>query len=452
MRKLKPAQVVLISFLVAICIGAILLSLPQSSANGRSIGGVDALFTATSATCVTGLIVRDTGKDFSRFGKGIILFLMQIGGLGIMTMSTFFAILLGRKLTLRENIVVKSAMDHHSVVGLKSLILYVLGITFGIEAIGAVLFNRRFADIDSSVFHSISSFCNAGFSLNSSSFINYRSDMFVNIVMMALIILGGIGFIVLIDIPKIFKWFFKKIFLRTNEDIKQLMSKLSLQTKIAFSVSVSLLVVGAVAFLILENSYSLEGLSWKEKFLTSFFQSTTTRTAGFNTIPMMALTSPTLFFMILLMFIGASPGSTGGGIKTCTFGVLIAGALSMIKNRNHIQIFKRTIPKPIFRKAVMIAGLSLTWIVVVTMLLCFIEEKNLLMPNYFLRILFEVTSAFGTVGLSTGITPLLSVLGKIVIMITMFVGRVGPLTLALAVAMKEDKIFYKYPTEKVMVG
>ncbi|MFH1478819.1 MAG: TrkH family potassium uptake protein [Candidatus Omnitrophota bacterium] len=452
MNRLKPPQVVLVGFLAVIFVGAILLALPNSASTGHSIGLVDAFFTATSATCVTGLIVRDTGKEFSRFGQYVILFLIQIGGLGIMTMSTFFAILLGRKLTLRENIVVKNALDHHSIEGVRSLILYILGITFGIEIIGAILFYRRFGDIYNAVFHSISSFCNAGFSINSSSIIGYRSDALVNIVMMSLIILGGIGFVVLIDIPKIFRWAFRKIFIKNNEDIKNLFSKLSLQAKLAFTVSAALLIIGAVVFLLLENSHTLYNLSFKEKILASFFQSTTARTAGFNTVPIMGLGSPTLFFLIILMFIGASPGSTGGGIKTCTFGVLIAGAWSMIKNKDNISMFKRTIPKPVFRKAVMIAGLSITWIVVTTMILSFVEEKNLLMPNYFLRIFFEVTSAFGTVGLSTGITPLLSTLGKMLIMVTMFIGRIGPLTLALAVAMKEDKVFYKYPTEKVMVG
>ena len=443
---------VIFSFLITIVIGASLLSLPQCSASGASIGIVDAFFTSTSATCVTGLIVKDTGADFSGIGRLIILFLIQIGGLGIMTLSTFFAILLGRKLTLRENIVVKGALGHQGVQGVKTLILYILGITFCIELIGALLLHNRFGDIFYSIFHSISAFCNAGFSLNSQSFANYSNDAYVNLVMTSLIILGGIGFIVLIDIPKIFKWCFRRLFLRSNEDIRHLFSRISLQTKIAVSVSIALLVLGTVVFFLLENHKILYGFTLKDKILASFFQSTTARTAGFNTLPIINLASPTLFFLIILMFIGASPGSTGGGIKTCTLGVLLAGAWSMMKNRNNIHVFKRTIPKPVFRKAVMIGGLAVAWIVVFTMLLSFIEHAHEAMPNYFLRILFEVTSAFGTVGLSTGITPILSPLGKLLIMITMFVGRVGPLTLALAVAMREQQVVYKYPEEKVMVG
>lgn len=452
MRRLKPPQVVMLSFIIAILIGTAVLSLPQSSSDGASIGIVDAFFTATSATCVTGLIVKNTGIDFSRFGQLVILFLIQIGGLGIMTLSTFFAILLGRKLTLRENVVIKSALDHHGVQGLKMLILYILGITLGIEAIGAFLLYNRFGQIYPSIFHSISGFCNAGFSLNPTSFMQYSHDAYVNFIMAALIILGGIGFIVMIDARKVLRWCFRKVFLRSKEDIRHLFSKMSLQTKVAVSVSIALIFLGTAVFFLIENHRMLYGLGFKNQILVSFFQSVTARTAGFKTVPIQNLASPTLFFLIILMFIGASPGSTGGGIKTCTLGVLLAGALSMLKNRNNIQIFKRTIPRPIFRKAVMIAGLAVAWVVVFTMLLAFVESRNEAMPNYFLRIFFEVTSAFGTVGLSTGITPILSVYGKLLIILTMFVGRIGPLTLALAVAMKEQTIIYKYPEEKVMVG
>ena len=375
-----------------------------------------------------------------------------MGGLGIMTLSTFFAILLGRKLTIRENLVIRGALDHHSVYGLKTLILYILAITFGIELIGALFLYSRFGGMYQSIFYSISAFCNSGFSLNAASLVGYQQDIYVNLIMSLLIILGGIGFVVLIDIPKVFKWSFRRYFLRRTEDVAHLFSRISLQTKIAVSVSAVLLFLGTLVFFLLENDKILYGLPPGGKIMVSFFQSVTARTAGFNTVPIRNLTSPTLFFLIILMFIGASPGSTGGGIKTCTLGILIAGAWSMIKNQDHIHIFKKTIPRPIFRRAVMITGLAVIWIVVFTMILSFVEDRNEAMPNYFLRIFFEVASAFGTVGLSTGITPILSSLGKVLIMLTMFVGRIGPLTLALAVAMGEQKIFYKYPNEKVMVG
>ncbi|MBU3911268.1 MAG: Trk family potassium uptake protein [Candidatus Omnitrophica bacterium] len=452
MHRLKPPQIIILSFLITIVLGAVMLSLPQSSSDGVSIGAIDALFTATSATCVTGLIVKDTSIAFSRFGHTVIMFLIQLGGLGIMTFSTFFAILFGRKLTLRENVVVKGALDHHSVVGLKTLIIYILAITFGIEAIGAFCLYSRFGNVYSSIFHSISAFCNAGFSLNAASFVKYRQDAYVNLVMASLIVLGGIGFIVIIDIPKILKWFFRKIFLRSHEDIRHLFSRISLQTKLAVSISAILLLAGGIVFFLIENNRILYGYGLKGKMLMSFFQSVTARTAGFHTVSIQNLASPTLFFLIILMVIGASPGSTGGGIKTCTLGVMLAWAWAMIRNRPNIHIFKRNIPMPIFRKSVMIIGLAVAWIVVFTMLLSFVEDKNEAMPNYFLRILFEVTSAFGTVGLSTGITPILSSLGKALIILTMFAGRVGPLTLALALAAKENVTFYKYPDEKVIVG
>lgn len=461
MKKLTPPQIVVLSFLSVIFVGTALLSLPVAWRSGGRLAFVDALFTATSATCVTGLIVKDTGSFFSPFGQSVILGLLQAGGLGIMTLSTLFAVLFGRRLTIKENVVVQGALDHHKIEGLTALIKYILLITLGIELTGAMLLFSRWIHLPTAnplrvvywaLFHSISAFCNAGFSLNAASFIKYRQDTYVNLVMMALIILGGIGFVVLIDIPKIFKWGFRKLFLRRREDLSHVFSKISLQTKVAISVSVVLILLGALVLFLIENHRILYGLSMKDKIMGSFFQSVTSRTAGFNTLPIRNLTSPALFFLIILMFVGASPGSTGGGIKTCTLGVLLAGAWSMIKNRDHISIFKRTIPRPIFRKAVMIAGLAVTWIVLVTMLLSFVEDRNEAMPNYFLRILFEVTSAFSTVGLSTGITPLLSPIGKLLIMITMFAGRVGPLTLALALTMRGQKIFYKYPEEKVMVG
>ncbi len=265
MRRLTPPQVVIFSFLITIIIGAVVLSLPQSSRTGVSIGTLDAFFTATSATCVTGLIVRDTGRDFSQFGQFVILFLIQIGGLGIMTLSTFFAIVFGRKLTLRENLVVKGALDHHSVEGLKVLILYIFGITFTIEAIGAFLLYNRFGNIYPSIFHAISGFCNAGFSLNAASFLKYRQDAYVNLVMTTLIILGGIGFIVLIDVPKVFRWGFGRLFLGKKESVKHLFSRISLQTKVAVSVSLVLLLLGAGIFFLVENHRILYGLGVKHK-------------------------------------------------------------------------------------------------------------------------------------------------------------------------------------------
>jgi len=452
MLKLQPAQLVAVSFFAAILLGGAVLSLPQSAQPGHYIKPIDAFFTATSATCVTGLAVKDIGKDFSIFGQMIVLFLIQIGGLGIMTLSTFFAIIIGRRLTLKENVMMKGALDRHSVEGLKRLIIYILLITFIIEAIGTLCLWPKFGNLYYAMFHSVSAFCNAGFSLYTNNLENYRGDTVVNITVMALIILGGLGFVVLVDIGKFFRNFFMGIFSKRKHYGMNLFSKVSLQTKIVTVGSCVLILLGVAMFLFLENGKALYGLGVKDKLLISFFQSVTSRTAGFNTVAIGNLASPTLFFIIILMFIGASSGSTGGGIKVNTLGILIGGAWSMVKNRDNVYLFKRTIPKHIFRRCVMIIGLALAWLVIFTMLLSFMEADKEAMPNYFLKIFFEVASAFGTVGLSTGITPVLSSFGKFLLMVTMFAGRIGPLTLALAMAIKEDKVFYKYPEEKVMVG
>jgi len=452
MFKLKPAQIVVISFLVVIITGGLVLLLPQCSSSGQPMGAIDAFFTATSATCVTGLVTKNIGKDFSFFGQIVILILIQIGGLGIMTLSTFFAIVLGRRLTLRENVVMKGALDRDSALELKSLIIYILIITLIIEAIGGLCLWKSFGHAYPAIFHSVSGFCNAGFSIFANNMERYRADLAVNLTMMVLIILGGLGFVVLVDIGRMLRNIFIGLFLKRKDIRINLFSKISLQTKIVALVSFILIISGVLVILLLENNKMLYGLGIKDKLLISFFQSVTPRTAGFNTIAIGNLASPTLFFMIMLMFVGASSGSTGGGIKTNTLGILVGGVWSMMRNRDNVHLFKRTVPKLLFRKAVMIAGLGAAWVVMCTMLLSFIEARNEAMPNYFLRILFEVTSAFGTVGLSTGITPILSVAGKLLIMLTMFAGRVGPLTLALAFALRETKILYKYPEEKMMVG
>jgi trk system potassium uptake protein TrkH len=447
--RLKPPQVVVLSFLVAIVIGALLLSLPIACNVKGEISLVDRIFTATSATCVTGLIVRDTSADWSPFGKTVIFILFQMGGLGIMTLSTFFAVLLGRKLTLRQNVVIQGALDQHRVYGAKNLIKYIVGLTIFIELIGAALLFLRWSYIESwplkerlvnSIFHSVSAFCNAGFSLFHNSFMNFKSDPYINAIMIIIIFLGGIGFIVLLGI---IKCLFSVKEYRT--------SRLSLQSKIALGVSLLLIIVGAVLIFTLENHNALETMVVKDKILGSIFQAVTARTAGFNTLPISQFAPSTLMILMFLMFIGASPGSTGGGIKTCTFAIVMAAAWAMGKNRDKVFMFGRTIPKTIVRKAILIFIMALVWIFSTTLLLIIFERGNLGAENILTRSLFEVTSAFGTVGLTTGITSQLSTIGKILIIITMFVGRIGPLTLALAVAL-EEKVGYIYPEEKVMVG
>ena len=448
MKKLNPPQIVVVSFLFAILIGATLLSMPLSSQSGERTSLIDSLFTATSATCVTGLIVRNTGAYFSWFGKLVILVLFQMGGLGIMTFSTLFAILLGRKLTIREDVVIQRTMIQNKLQNLATLIKYILLIAFGIELAGAACLALRWANITdwsigrvliNSVFHSVSAFCNAGFSLFPRSFSSFSADLCINLTVVSLIVIGGIGFVVILELPRFFK---RKTFHRT-----------SVQTKVVLTMTVSLILIGAAVFFFVEKNNTMLHLSVKEKVLASFFQSVTARTAGFNTVNIGKLAAPTLYFFIFLMFIGASPGSTGGGIKTCTFGVVLATAFSMLKNRDRVSMFKKVIPKSIVRNSMAILFLALGWIFVATFLLALTEYRNAIFSdNFFLRAFFEVVSAFGTVGLSTGITSTLSALGKIIIMCTMFIGRVGPLTLVMAIALQRERIGYTYPEEKIMIG
>jgi len=440
---------VALSFFCAIAIGTLLLSLPIAVKHGNEISLIDKIFTATSATCVTGLVVKDTGSFFSTFGKYVIFALVQIGGLGIMTFSTLFAIALGRKLTLRHNVVIQKAMNQQKVQGLSELIKYVLYITVGFEMVGAILLFIRWIVIEdwsvketliNSVFHSVSAFCNAGFSLFQTSFTAYRADPYINAIMISLIFLGGLGFVVILDLPKLFSF---------RSPIK----RLSIQTKLALVISVLLVAIAMIFILFIEKDNVLEGMPAGERIAASFFHAVTPRTAGFNTLEVNNMLAPTIFLMLFLMFIGASPGSTGGGIKTCTFGVLMATMYSMLYNKDRVSVFRRTIPKDVVRRALVVFTLAFIWIGFVSMVLLFTEKSHIVgQGNVFLKVLFEVTSAFGTVGLSTGITPNLSFIGKVFIVLTMYLGRVGPLTIALSVALRKHKVIYTYPEERIMVG
>lgn len=451
MRRLGPPHVIVISFLCAITAGTILLGLPWAAPSGDTVSLIDRLFTATSATCVTGLVVREPAS-WAPFGQAVIMVLFQAGGLGIMTFSTLFAILLGRKLTIKEDLVVKGTIGHSGVVNMRVLLFHIVAIVFLLEAVGAGLLFWRWRVTEAwpasttaynAVFHSISAFCNAGFSLFRDSFTAYSGDPYINLIMMALIFLGGIGFVVIVDVWN----------LRTRAvDKRPAIYRLSVQTKVVLSVSLILILVGALVIFFLEGDNVFAGQGTQERVLGSFFQAITARTAGFNTLPTGSLATPTLVFILFLMFIGASPGSTGGGIKTCTFAVVLASVWAMIRNKNGVWIFRKTIPKTIVKKALVIFILALGWIFLASLLLSITERDYVSGADYYLKILFETTSAFGTVGLSTGITSALSGLGKLLLVITMFVGRIGPLTLALALAIKEEKPLYDFPVEQVMVG
>lgn len=437
----SPAQVLVGGFLSLILIGTILLSLPISSVEGY-LPVLDALFTATSAVCVTGLAVVDTGTQFTTFGQLVILLLIQAGGLGFMTMATLFFLILGKKITLKERLVMQEALNQFSLEGLVRLTKYILLLTIAIEGVAALILGLRFSldygfrlGMYMGIFHSVSAFCNAGFDImgivGEGSMSAYWNDPVVNFTIISLFVIGGLGFTVLVDIYN-----------------RRPFKKMSLHSKFVLVLTGILLVVSFFGVFLLEytNPETLGDLPFYQKLLPSFFTGATTRTAGFNTLETGALRPSTLFFMLVLMFIGASPASTGGGIKTTTFGLLLISVLAMIKGREEVQMFNRRLPFNIILKALSIIVIGLMVIGMTTIILSRSENQE------FLDIFFEIVSAFGTVGLSTGITSELSKFGRILIIMIMFAGRVGPLTLALAFGQRLKPSKIRYPEEKVLVG
>ncbi|NHN30369.1 TrkH family potassium uptake protein [Paenibacillus agricola] len=442
--QLAPPQILVLGFAAIIVLGAILLSLPVASAAGARLPFLDALFTATSATCVTGLVIVDTGTYFSIFGQSVIMVLIQIGGLGFMTMATLFAFALKKRISLKERLILQEAMNQGSMEGIVRLIRKVIYYSLTIELVAAIIFSIRWSfdlglakGIYFGVFHAISFFNNAGFDLFGSvsgpfsSLTAYASDPITNIVSMGLIVLGGIGFIVLSDLLE-----YKKV------------KRLSLHSKVVLSATAGLIVFGAIVLFMFEfsNARTMGTLSLSGKIWASLFQSVTPRTAGANSIDIAGMRQASQFFMIILMFIGASPGSTGGGIKTTTFTTLIGAIIAMIRGKEDIVLFHYRLGKDRILKAITLTMIALFLIIFVTMVLSTTEDHSLL------KILFEVTSAFSTVGLSMGITADLSIVGKILISITMFAGRLGPLTLAYALGPKAEKELYRYPEGKITIG
>lgn len=438
--KVSPAQIIVLSFVSIILIGSFLLYLPYSRVKGSDMRYIDALFTSTSAVTVTGLVVVDTGAAFSRIGHVFLLLLIQAGGLGIMTIAAFIQVSLGSEMSLYGRFSTAAFLDKANLKDLYTIIKFIVLITFSIEVFGLFLFLPYFLP-DSvnkgealfySIFHSISAFCNAGFSLYTTSFSGARSNLWANFVLILLIISGGIGFTVLLNI-------FRKV-------VKGKKERFTVQTRIVFLTSLFLILFGAVNFYIFEKDNILRGFRHQERFLISIFQSVTTRTAGFNTIDTSSLRSRTLFMMSILMFIGASPGSTGGGIKTTTVFLLVLSIITILKDQRFNTIFKRRIPYQVINRAVAILVSAIGFVIAGVLLLGFSEKYS------FMEIYFETVSAFGTVGLSTGITPALSDFGKIVVMICMLVGRIGPLTMVLAIRNVQGTRLITYPEERVMVG
>ncbi len=446
-KNWTPSQILAGGFFALILVGTLFLTLPLSASNGVSIGLVDAFFTSVSSVCVTGLIVRDTPLDFSLFGQIVIMLLVQIGGLGYMTSATVIYLLVGKRIGLAERLIMRESLNVLSMEGLVRFTKGVLFITLVIEGIAALLlavrFSRDFSYLKAlylGIFHSVTSFNNAGFSLFSDNLIGYRGDFAVNVIIMANIILGGIGFIIFSDLYRY---------------SKREIQNLSLHTKITLTATVLLIFMGAILLFIFENSGSaatMQGLSLTDRILVSLFHSVSARTAGFNTVNVADMANDSLFLLIVLMVIGASPGSTGGGIKTTTFAIMMVALWTSVRGRQDTTVFRRRIPIELVAKAFLLTTMVTIIIITSTTLLLLTENRS------FIQTLFEVASAFGTVGLSTGdggilsLSGIFSTTGKIIISLTMYAGRLGPLLLSIMIVKGAYPQRYRYPEGRILIG
>ena len=446
--KLSTTQTVMLSFFLAILTGSLLLALPISSANGEAIPYIDALFTATTSVCVTGLVTLPTVSTWSIFGQIIILFLIQIGGLGIITIMFGFMIGFHRKIGLGDRMLIQDAFNLNTLSGLVKFVKKVILGTFVIEGIGALLYMTVFIPefgvkgIWISIFNAISAFCNAGIDIISEdSLCAYVVNPVINLTTCLLIILSGIGYIVWWDFIQTFKKF--------KQQKWKCFSNLTLHSKIAISATGILILTGTFLFFIFEynNPLTIAEYSLIDKIQAAFFQSVTTRTAGFATTPQQNLTNASAIVSLLLMFIGGSPVGTAGGVKTVTIVVLVVSALATIRGKEDVVLFQRTIPKQAISKAVAVTSISFMVMFTSTVLLAAVTDANAL------DIVYETMSATATVGLTRNLTPTLNLWGKIIIIITMYLGRVGPISLLLAFnTQKEKKNIIKNPTEEISIG
>lgn len=440
--KLSPYILILLSFAIMMFLGAFLLCLPLAQISGKSGNFLENLFTATSALCVTGLVVNDISITYTIFGKIVILILIQLGGLGVLTVSSMVILSISRKMGYYTKKIVSEDINYNILTEIPRYLKNVSIVVFGIEFVGAVLlffeFSKKMPFIQAvgySIFHSVSAFCNAGFALFSNNIENYTGNILINFVITSLIILGGLGFAAILDVYNV---------------IKKTRRKLSTSTHLAIVMTIFLICFGAVMTFMLEysNKGTIGNLSLHDKLLSSYFQSVTLRTAGFQTVDLATLTTPTIIIYLFLMFIGASPGSTGGGLKTTTLGILLLGVMNAITGREDIEYRRRRLSWQTFNKACAILMLSLFYLFVMIIIMSIFDSSK-----GFLPLLFELISAFGTVGLSMGLTAKLSIISKLIIILTMYIGRVGPLTIMYALSKKkyrEGK--YKYPEETILIG
>ena len=462
----NPTKTLIASFLVLIVTGGGLLMLPRAS-TGEPLRFVDALFTSTSATCVTGLIVKDTGKDFTLMGQIIILVLIQLGGLGIVVFGAVFALLLGQALSLRESVAMQDLLSARTLSRIGNMIVFIFAVTAVIEALGAVSLFEMWDDVPGwepgvhsrwfcSIFHSISAFCNAGFSLFANSFIDYNRNWQIYAVVCPLIVIGGLGFGVLYNLSNVVtdyvRRFFKKRFNRQCRLAMDPPKRVRLQSKIVLSVSAVLIVLGAVFMLLFEQYSTANPPGHRPDVLGALFQSITARTAGFNTVDVSALAPSSKFLLILLMFVGGSPGSTAGGIKTVTLAVIVMTVFATLRKRGEVEMFKRSVRTVVVGRAITVTMLFIIVLFGTTMLLSVTETSYHNGDFTMLDILFEAGSALGTVGLSTGVTPALTDAGKFIIIAVMLIGRLGPLTLLAALTFNLKPVRYNYPDEAIVVG
>ncbi|MDE6233852.1 MAG: potassium transporter KtrB [Lachnospiraceae bacterium] len=449
--KLSTTQIIAIGFLTAILTGAILLSLPIASADGTPTKFVDALFTSATSVCVTGLVVVDTYSHWSDFGQFIIMLLIQCGGMGVVTFTTAIMVVIGRKVTLKDRLLLQDAFNLNTLAGLVKFLKRILKGTFIVEGIGALCYMFAFVPeygargIWISIFSSVSAFCNAGIDIvGSTSFARYACNPWINIVTMLLIILGGIGFIVWWDVLRVISRI-----RHGEEELKNFFKKLSLHSHIVIVTTFVLIFAGAVLVLLMEydNPATIGGMNFGQKVMASFFQSVTTRTAGLFTVSQKGLHDTTAFICIMLMFIGGSPVGTAGGIKTSTFALLVITAGSVVKGVNEVSAYRKRIPAKTIKKALAVVMIS---VMVLFIMICLLSVVN---GGEFMDAAFEAASAISTTGLSRDYTGSLNVYGKLIVTLCMYLGRVGPISMVIAFNFKNSKKnMVVYPEEDITVG
>ena len=450
-KELSTTQIILLGFLCAIIIGTVLLSLPICSASGKGTPFIDALFTSTTSICVTGLVTLDTYAHWSFFGQFIILLLAQIGGLGVVSITTGVMLVIGQKVSLKDRLLIESAFNLSSLKGIIRFFKRIIIGTFLVEGIGAICYAFVFVPefgwkkgIWASIFNGVSAFCNAGMDvIGANSLAPYVSNVWINIVTMILIILGGLGFVVWWDIIRVFKLVKNK-----KLPLKWMFNKCTLQTKIVLTMTLVLILSGAICIFVLEyhNPETLGTLSFGDKILASFFQSVTTRTAGFFTISQKGLRDSTILICLVLMFIGGSPSGIAGGVKTTTIALLLIATKSIITGTEEAEIFNRSIPLKTIRKALAVVLISFLSLWIGTVALLAVSGGSLS------DVAFEMTSAVATVGLTRGFTSSLNTIGKLIVIVGMYLGRIGPISLAIAIQGKKKKGLASFAKEDVTVG